>query len=53
MSVSTGIRIHIFHTGRVCVSPALPGYTYGLSHSYEINEAYIRRLLVYTLGLLE
>ncbi|MBR1695424.1 MAG: MBL fold metallo-hydrolase, partial [Selenomonas sp.] len=24
MSVSTEIRIHIFHTGRVCVSPALP-----------------------------
>lgn len=32
---------------------ALAGYTYGLSHPYEINETYIRRLIVYTLGMLE
>ena len=32
---------------------AIAGYTYGLSHPYEINEEYIRRLMVYTLGMLE
>ena len=31
----------------------IAGYTYGLSHPYEINEEYIRRLMVYTLGMLE
>ena len=34
MSVSTEIRIHIFHTGRVCVSPALPFIYHGQGDTY-------------------
>ena len=32
---------------------AIAGYTFWLSHPYETNEADIKRLLVYTLGMLE
>ena len=32
---------------------AIAGYTFWLSHPYETNEEDIKKLLVYTLGMLE